>query len=97
MINLNPFINLIASGLSIYSFLLLVYVIMHFLFMFKIINQHSQFVQIIHRFLIRIFEPVLEKMRRYIPPIGSFDLAVLVLFLLINFTKDALYTYFYVY
>jgi YggT family protein len=65
--------------------------------MFKIIDPRSQFVQIVHRFLIKIFEPTLEKMRRYIPPIGGFDLAVLVLFLLISFIKDALYTYFYVY
>lgn len=96
MINLNPFINLIGTCLSIYSFLLLVYVIMHFLFLFKIINPYSDFVQTVHRFLIKIFEPVLEKMRKYIPPVGGVDLAVLVLFLLIHFTKDVIFTYFYV-
>jgi YggT family protein len=96
MINLNPFINLIGSALSIYSFLLLVYVILHFLFLFKIINPYSQFVQSINRFLIRIFEPVLSRMRRYIPVLGGVDLSVLVLFLLIGFAKDFLYTYLYV-
>ena len=97
MININPFINLIGSVLSIYSFLLLVYVILHFLFMFKIINPYSEFVQMLNRFLIRIFEPVLSRMRKYIPVIAGVDLSVLVLFLLIRFAKDALYTYFYVY
>jgi YggT family protein len=96
MLNLNPFINLIGSILSIYSFLLLVYVILHFLFMFKIINPYSEFVQMVNRFLIRIFEPVLTKMRNYIPIIAGVDLSVLVLFLLIRFAKDVLYTYFYV-
>ncbi len=96
MLNLNPFINLLGSILSIYSFLLLVYVILHFLFMFKIINPYSEFVQMVNRFLIRIFEPVLSKMRKYIPVISGIDLSVLALFLLINFAKDVLYTYFYV-
>ncbi|MES2677090.1 MAG: YggT family protein [Pseudomonadota bacterium] len=97
MINLNPFINLITSALSIYSFLLLVYVILQLLFTFKIINPYSQFVQAVNRFLIRIIEPVLTRMRKYIPPMGGIDIAVIVLFLLINFLKDALHTYFYVY
>jgi YggT family protein len=96
MINLNPFVNLIGSILSIYSFLLLVYVVLHFLFMFKIINPYSEFVQMVNRFLIKIFEPVLSRMRRYIPVLGGVDLSVLVLFLLIRFVKDLLYTYLYV-
>ncbi len=97
MINLNPFINLLGSALSIYSFLLLVYIILHFLFMFKIINPYSQFVQTINRFLIKIFEPVLSRMRKYIPVLGGVDLSVLALFLLIRFAKDILYTYLYAY
>jgi len=96
MTNLNPFINLIAAILSIYSFLLLAYVILQLLFTFKIINPYSEFVQAVNRFLIRIIEPVLSKMRQYIPPMGGIDIAVIILFLLINFLKDILYTYFYV-
>ncbi len=96
MVNLNPFINLITSLLSIYSFLLLAYVVLQFLLMFKIANSNSEFVQAINRFLIKITEPVLARIRKYIPPIGGVDIAVLILFLLISFFKDALYTYFYV-
>lgn len=96
MININPFINLIASILSIYSFLLLLYVIFHFLFLFKVVNPHNQFVLLINRFLHRAIEPVLARLRRYIPVISGFDLSVIVLFLLLGFVKDILYTYFYV-
>jgi YggT family protein len=64
--------------------------------MFKIINPYSEFVQMVNRFLIKIFEPVLSRMRRYIPVLGGVDLSVLVLFLLIRFVKDLLYTYLYV-
>jgi YggT family protein len=93
--NLNPFINLIGSALSIYSFLLFIYLILHFLFMFKIINPYSQIVQTINRFLSKIFEPVLNKLRRYIPNFNGIDLSPLALFLLIGFAKDILYAYFY--
>ncbi len=97
MINLNPFINLISSILSIYSFCLIAYVVLHYLFLFKIINPYNQFVQQVHRFLIRIFEPVLSKIRNHVPNIHGIDISVLILFLGIYFVRDILYTYFYVY
>lgn len=97
MINLNPFINLISSILSLYTICLIVYVVMHYLFLFKVINPYNQFVQQVNRFLVRILEPVLGKIRNYIPSINGIDLSVLVLFLGIYFVRDILYTYFYVY
>lgn len=97
MINLNPFINLIDSILGIYSLLLFCYVIIFYLLLFKIINPYSQFVIKLNRFLAKIFEPVLAKIRRYIPPLGNVDISIIVLFLAIQFFRDILYNYFYVY
>ena len=85
MMNLNPFINLISAVLSIYSFLLILYVIFYYLFLFKIINQHNQFVVQVNRFLIRIIEPVLSKIRNYIPPIAGIDVSIIIVFLAIYF------------
>jgi YggT family protein len=95
--NFNPFINLISSILSIYSFLLISYVILYYLLMFKIVNPYSPIVRGINKFLIRIIEPVLEKIRRFVKPFAGVDLSIIVLFLLIYFTRDVLYSYFYVY
>ena len=95
--NINPFINLIAGALSIYSFLLVIYIILYYLFMFRVVNPYNIFVMRLNRFLIEIIEPVLGKIRKYIPVVAGVDLALIVLFLLIHFTKDVLYTYFYVY
>ena len=69
---------------------------MYYLMMFSAINQYNQFV-VINRFLIGIIEPVLRKLRVYIPSMGGVDLSMIALFLLIHFTRDVLYTYFYVY
>ena len=96
MINLNPFINLISSILSIYTFCLIVYVILFYLLMFKVVNPYNQFVQAVNRFLIKIIEPVLAKIRRFVPVIAGVDIAMIVLFLAIYFIQDILHTYFYV-
>ncbi len=71
MLNLNPFVNLIGSILSIYSFLVFVYIIIYYLLLFKVINQYNQLVIIVNRFLIQIIEPVLDKIRKFIPNIGG--------------------------
>ena len=61
------------------------------------INLYSKIVIKVNGFLYKIFEPVLAKIRRYIPNISGIDISVIVLFLLIHFSKDVLYTYFYVF
>lgn len=96
MINLNPFINLISSVISIYSFCLIIYVILHYLFLFKILNPHNEFVQRVYQFLVKIIEPALSKIRKYVPIIAGIDLSILVLFLGLYLIRDILYTYLYV-
>ena len=96
MINLNPFVNLVTSILSIYSFLLLAYIILYYLLMFKIVNPYSQIVVRLNSFLSKIIEPILSKIRKYIPPIAGIDISMIIVFLIINFIKNALYTYVYV-
>lgn len=97
MLNLNPFVNLLGSLLSIYSFLVFVYIILYYLLMFKVINPYNKFVIIINRSLIQLIEPVLEKIRKFIPNFGGIDISIIILFVLIQFARDVLYTYFYVY
>jgi YggT family protein len=87
---INALISLASSALGIYQFFLICYIIMHYLFLFKIINPYNQFVNQIYGFLIKIFEPVLKKIRRYIPTINGIDLSVIALFLLIAFTQQIL-------
>ena len=87
---INALISLASSALCIYQFFLICYIIMHYLFLFKIINPYNQFVNQIYGFLIKIFEPVLKKIRRYIPTINGIDLSVIALFLLIAFTQQIL-------
>ena len=42
------------------------------------------------RFLAKITDPVLDPIRKFIPPTGGFDFSVLIVFLLIQFIRAVL-------
>lgn len=65
--------------------------------MFKVINPYNRFIIQVNQFLIKIIEPLLKKIRDYIPPVAGIDLSMIIVFLAIHFTKDVLYTYLYTY
>ena len=93
--NLNPFINLINSILSLYSFALIAWLIMGWLIRFEIINQYQTFVKTLVNVGYRLVEPVLYQIRRLVPPISGIDLSPIIAILLINFLKEFLITYLY--
>ena len=93
--NLNPFINLISNILSLYSFSLLVWLVIGWLMRFDIINGHQSFVKQIMNLGNRLFEPVLSQIRRILPFMLGIDLSPVLLLLLLNFIKEFLYTYLY--
>lgn len=90
----NAFLNLILSAIGIYQFFLICYIIMHYLFLFKVINPYNQFVNQIYGFFIRIFEPILNKIRRFIPNINGVDISVIALFLFIGFVQQILRSFY---
>ena len=95
MPNINPIINLLSACISFYNFILIAYIVMHYLYLFKIVNPYSRFIQGINEFLLKAVEPVLNKIRSYVGTMGGIDLSPLILFFGLSFIKDALYTYLY--
>lgn len=93
--NLNPFINLINSILSLYSFVLVAWLILGILVRFDIVNKHQLFVRKINLFGMQLFEPLFAQIRKVIPVIGGVDFSPIIVFLLINFIKEFLFTYLY--
>lgn len=93
--NLNPFINLIINILSLYSFILVAWMILGWLVRFDIINRYQFIVKRLMDFGNNLFEPVFDKIRKIAPPIAGIDLSPIILILLINFTKEFLFTYLY--
>jgi YggT family protein len=95
--NINPFIDLIADALGIYGWIMLAWIIMSILISFDVINRHNRFVFQVSDALYKMTEPVLRRIRRYMPNLGVVDLSPIVVFLAIKFITKALYTYFYTY
>ncbi len=74
--------NIIDSLMQIYSYALIVYILMSW---FPNARDTS-----IGRFLGSICEPYLEVFRRFIPPIGMMDFSPIVAFLVLNFARTGL-------
>ena len=94
--NINPIIILISQVISLYNFALVVYCISSWLIAFGILNRDNKFVYKVMEVLGKIVEPLLSKIRQYLPTISGIDLSPIVLFLLLNFLRNVLFTYFYV-
>ncbi|MCX7358230.1 MAG: YggT family protein [Alphaproteobacteria bacterium] len=82
------FFELIRAILGLFSFILIVYVVISWLYAFDIVDRRNQFIRSTWEFCARITDPVLRPLRRLIPPIAGVDLSVLVLLLLINFLSN---------
>jgi len=95
--NINPFIDLFGAVISLYTWVLIIHILLSWLVAFNIINGHQPIVRKIQEVLFRLTEPVLKPIRRYMPNLGGIDISPIVLFLLLRFTMSALYTYFYSY
>lgn len=93
--NINPFIDLISQALGLYSFILISWIILSILVSFNVVNRHQMLVSKIYEVLYKLTEPLLRRIRRYMPNIGAIDLSPIVVFLGINFIQSALYTYLY--
>lgn len=93
--NLNPFVILLTNIISLYTTGFIIWIILSWLIRFQIINGYQTLVKQIMKFGGRIFEPPMIQIRRIIPPIGGIDLSPIFLFMLLNFTKEFLFTYLY--
>lgn len=93
--NINPFIDLINQVIYLYSWVLGIYIMMSWLISFNIINAYQPFVSKLLYFLRRLTEPVLNRIRRYMPDLGGIDISPIVLILGLQFISGALRTYLY--
>lgn len=95
--NLNPFIELVADILGIYSWVMAAAIILQLLLHFDMVNRNHPVMQKLHYALFKMTEPVLRPVRNILPDLGGIDISPIVIFLLIRFIRSVLFTYFYVY
>ena len=90
-----PFIQFFTSILDIYSFLLIIWVILNLFNHFDIINRHHVIVMKVAHFLEALFHPPLKLLRKFIPIIGGINIAPTILYFLILLVKVMLVTFIY--
>ena len=90
---MNALLILINEIISLYLYTLFGYVIMGLLIQFQIINTQNKLISVIFRALITIHEPLLGKIRQYIPFMGGIDLSPVIVILLLSFLKNLLLDY----
>lgn len=90
MIILGPLINVILDLIGIYKLAVFVFIILGWLEAFNVVNSYNGFVYGLRNFLQSIIEPVLNPIRRVIPPISGWDLSPIALVFAIHFLQGVL-------
>ncbi len=72
---------LLNAVLDIYWWIVIASVVMSWLFAFGVVNSSNQFVNAVAKFLYDATEPVMSRVRRFLPNLGTIDLSPIVVLL----------------
>ena len=79
---------LVDSVINIYIWLIIINAILSWLVAFNVLNTQNRFVFIVLNATHQLTDPVLNKIRRFIPNLGSIDISPVVLILLLIFIRN---------
>jgi len=88
---IGPALALIYHLIELYTWVLIIGVIMSWLIAFNVINLSNQFVRLVYDVVTRLTEPLLGPIRRFLPDLGGVDISPVILILLLWFAKDVVY------
>ena len=78
-----PVLQVLSVALDLYKWAVIIWVVLSWLVQFNVINSHNQFVRTVGRALDQVVDPVLRRIRRFVPMFGNLDISPILLFLLI--------------
>tara|TARA_A200000113_G_scaffold138879_1_gene124818 strand:+ start:319 stop:609 length:291 start_codon:yes stop_codon:yes gene_type:complete len=84
---------LVLQILKLYSYVVIANVIISWLIAFNILNTQNRFVYSILELSYRLTAPLLNKIRRFLPNLGSLDISPIILLLLIWFIEMCMKLY----
>mgnify|MGYP001298205540 FL=1 len=79
--------------LKLYSYIVIANVVISWLIAFNVLNTHNRFVYSILELSYRLTDPFLNKIRRFLPNLGSLDISPVILLLLIWFIEMCMKLY----
>jgi len=84
---------LVLQILKIYTYVVIANVVISWLIAFNILNTSNRFVYSILEFTYRLTDPFLNRIRRFLPNLGAFDISPIILLLLIWFIEMCMKLY----
>ena len=82
----------IDFALEIYIWFIIASAIFSWLHAFNVVNSRNPFVASVGEFLFKVTEPVLRPIRRFLPDLGGIDISPIVLFIIIYFIRQLMWT-----
>jgi uncharacterized protein YggT (Ycf19 family) len=80
--------NYVDTLFTVYIFLLFVYILVNLMFSLGVRPPYSRWTDAVLNFLRDVSEPYLRIFRRFIPPVGMFDLSPMVGIILLYFVRS---------
>jgi len=90
---MNSLLFLIIQIISLYKFVIIIYIIATWLINFNVINTSNRFVYSLMEALYKLSEPSLRIVRKYIPNFGNIDISPIIVFILLEFSQRLLVEY----
>jgi YggT family protein len=84
---------LVLQILKLYSYVVIANVLVSWLIAFNILNTQNRFIYSILELSYRLTDPILNKIRRFLPNLGTLDISPVVLLLLIWFIEMCMKLY----
>ena len=84
---------LVLQLLKLYSYVVIANVIISWLIAFNILNTSNRFVYSILEFTYKLTDPIYNKIRRFLPNLGAFDISPIILLLLLWFIEMCMKLY----
>ena len=84
---------LVLQILKLYSYVVIANVIISWLVAFNVLNTQNRFVYSILEFTYKLTDPILNRIRRILPNLGSFDISPIILLILIWFIEMCMKLY----
>ena len=84
---------LVLQILKLYYYVVIANVIISWLVAFNVLNTQNKFVYSILEMTYRLTNPILNRIRRFLPNLGSLDISPIILLILIWFIEMCMYLY----
>ena len=85
-----PVISILLIALNLYTWVVIIGVILSWLVAFNVLNTSNKFVYMVGDFCYRATEPLLGRIRGFLPNLGGLDISPVVLILGLVFLKEFL-------